>query len=235
MEKLYNLYCIEKNRLGDDDEYDMKYTSLCRKCYDEAETNEKKHTKKAIQYDKHKAVWKKEVAALNKKVDVSNKEAVALKKEVARLTEEITKLNEMNIVHNESITNPIEIYTDYNDTQTVIDDSVAKIMEEVCKTLTESRVYHNEETHGPTGELKRKHSGETEVVNNTPTEPINIHNETQTMECNSCKGTKPLSSFQTKSREKTKSGRIAEYLITRKMCRSCRDMKYNHTKKSKTS
>ena len=175
LEKLYNLYLIEKNRLGDDDDkYDMKFTSLCRKCLDEAKTNEKKCAKKAILYDKHKAAWKKEVAASNK--------------EVARLTEEITKLKEieamrsndnsmdMNIEQNESIANPTKIYTDHNDVQTVINDSVTKIME-ACKTLTETRVYRDEEMHGSSGELKRKLSVGPEVVNNTSTGPVNTHNE----------------------------------------------------------
>lgn len=230
LEKLYNLYLIEKNRLGDDnDKYDMKFTSLCRKCLDEAKTNEKKCAKKAILYDKHKAAWKKEVAASNK--------------EVARLTEEITKLKEIEAMRSNDTAklvaiptgdNSMDMNIEQNDVQTVINDSVTKIME-ACKTLTETRVYRDEEMHGSSGELKRKLYVGPEVVNNTSTGPVNTHNETKTMECTTCKGTKPLSSFQTKSHEKTKSGRIAEYLITRKMCRSCRDMKYKHAKKAKTS
>ena len=111
----------------------------------------------------------------------------------------------------------------YDKHVTTLKEEVAHLTEEMTKLREASATRSNE------GELKRKHSEETNVVNNAST-------ESETKECIICKGTKPLSMFQSKHRQKIKGGKIAEYLTTRKKCKSCRNKEeYNRAKKARIS
>lgn len=229
---LQNGYLIRKTHLGDvDEEYTTRYRALCTKCCDEADSKYKEYQKKGKLYDKLRATSKKEIARLKEENTRQAKELTELReamtKQSSDTTNSFTNPTDDKIMFMELITVNKAVLTTYNDNTT-------KLME-IYKSLPRSSVYHNEDTPSPDGELKRMRTEEIEVVDNASTAPVNTHNEIKTMACNSCKSTKPLSMFQTKSREKIKGGKIAEYLITRKKCKSCRNKEYNRAKKARLS
>ena len=209
LKNLYDHHLITKNRLGDVIKSKAIYISLCGKCRDETNANYKDRMEKGKLCDKHKATYKEEDT---------------------RLREENVKLRDADM--NQSIDTTdlvmthVESNTIQNATLPVINDNVIKLME-ALKTFVDPDVRRNEDTPSPSGELKRKRSEETEVVNNAST-------ESKTKECVSCKGTKPSSMFQKKSRRKLKSGRITEHITTQKKCSTCRKTGCNVTKKAKT-
>lgn len=59
--------------------------------------------------------------------------------------------------------------------------------------------------------------------------------ETPEKECVHCKKTKPLSSFQVKTKSKNKAGHTIEYTSHRKLCHACHSSKYRDNKKAKVS
>lgn len=217
LENLYSCYHNTENLLGDVIKPKAIYIALCGKCRDETDANYKDRMEKGKVYDKHKATYKEEAARI--------------REENTRLREENAKLRDADMNRSIDTTElamtSVASNTIQNATLAVINDNVIKPME-AFETFVDSDVRRNEDTPSPGGELKRKHSEETNVVNNAST-------ESKTMECISCKGTKPLSTFQTKYHRETKSGRIAERTSTRKKCKSCRRTKCNRAKKARIS
>ena len=183
-------------------------------------------------YNIHRAAWKEEATRLRDEI-ANLKEIDAMRmKELADLMNVVTTKSATTHSHDkfESM-DPIMAHNEPNPSDDAIptgaNDSVTKLMEAV-KIFIDSNLSRIEEPSNPCGELKRKHSDEIDVVDNTSV-------ESKTKECISCGNTKPLSVFQTKSRETTRRGKSAVYLITRKKCSSCRSKKRNDTKKAKTS
>lgn len=233
MGKIYSCYRIVKNQLGDtDEEYETMYMVLCEKCRDKADAKEKEDKKKVNLFGKYRAAWGKDVARLRDEITTLKEIDAMRMKELAKLRDTVTtKLATTAVDATFEFMDPIMEDNECGPSHsTMLNDNVTKFMEAVNISV-DSNVCRNEEeedTPIPVGELKRKHSEETQVINNKPTESL-------TIECISCKGRKPLSAFQTKSREKTNSGKSVEYLITRKKCSPCRNTKCNNTKKAKTS